>query len=363
MQVIEITQFGAPDVLRLAERPDATAGVGEVLIRVSASGVNRPDVLQRTGGYPVPPGASDIPGLEVAGEIVGGDVAAILAAGFKMGDHVCALVAGGGYAELCAAPVGSCLPVPKGLSMVEAASLPETFFTVWSNVFDRAGLKRGESILIQGGTSGIGVTAIQMAKAFGATVFATAGSDEKCQACLKLGADHAINYKTQDFADEIKRITGAASTTGGVLSNIQAGGVLFNTPLGGVLSTTPLGGVNVILDMVAGGYVAKEVECLAEEGRLVIIAVQGGLKAEFNAGLVLRRRLQITGSTLRPRPVAFKAAIAAHLKEKVWPMFEAGKIKPIIYKSFSPAQAADAHVLMESNQHIGKIVLDWNAKL
>jgi NADPH:quinone reductase len=354
MQVIEITQFGAPDVLHLAERPDATAGVGEVLIRVSASGVNRPDVLQRTGAYPVPPGASDIPGLEVAGEIVGGDVTAILAAGFKMGDRVCALVAGGGYAELCAAPVGSCLPVPKGLSMVEAASLPETFFTVWSNVFDRAGLKRGESILIQGGTSGIGVTAIQMAKAFGATVFATAGSDEKCQACLKLGADHAINYKTQDFADEIKRITGAASRTGGILSNSQAGGVLSNTPLGGV---------NVILDMVAGSYVAKEVECLAEEGRLVIIAVQGGLKAEFNAGLVLRRRLQITGSTLRPRPVAFKAAIAAHLKEKVWPMFEAGKIKPIIYKSFSPAQAADAHMLMESNRHIGKIVLDWNAKL
>jgi NADPH:quinone reductase len=238
MQAIEITQFGAPDVLRLAERPDVVAGAGEVLIKVAASGVNRPDVLQRTGGYPVPPGASDIPGLEVAGVIAGGDAAAMQAAGLKIGDAVCALVAGGGYAQFCAAPVGSCLPVPKGLSMLEAASLPETFFTVWSNVFDRADLKKGESILIQGGTSGIGVTAIQMAKAFGATVFATAGSDEKCAACLKLGADHAINYKTQDFAEEIKRTTGA-SAAGGVLSNAQSGGV------------------NVILDMVAGSYVAK----------------------------------------------------------------------------------------------------------
>jgi NADPH:quinone reductase len=346
MQAIEITQFGAPDVLRLAERPDAVAGVGEVLIKVAASGVNRPDVLQRTGGYPVPPGASDIPGLEVAGEIVAGDAAAMALAGLKIGDRVCALVAGGGYAQLCAAPVGSCLPVPKGLSMLEAASLPETFFTVWSNVFDRAGLKRGESILIQGGTSGIGVTAIQMAKAFGATVFATAGSDEKCAACLKLGADYAINYKTQDFAEQIKRITGASvasAVSGGLLSNAQSGGV------------------NVILDMVAGSYVAKEVECLAEEGRLVIIAVQGGLKAEFNAGLVLRRRLQITGSTLRPRPNAFKAAIAQNLKQHVWPLLEAGTIRPMIYKSFAPAQAAKAHTLMESNQHIGKIVLDWSA--
>jgi NADPH:quinone reductase len=342
MQAIEITQFGAPDVLRLAERPDVVAGAGEVLIKVAASGVNRPDVLQRTGGYPVPPGASDIPGLEVAGVIAGGDAAAMQAAGLKIGDAVCALVAGGGYAQFCAAPVGSCLPVPKGLSMLEAASLPETFFTVWSNVFDRADLKKGESILIQGGTSGIGVTAIQMAKAFGATVFATAGSDEKCAACLKLGADHAINYKTQDFAEEIKRTTGA-SAAGGVLSNAQSGGV------------------NVILDMVAGSYVAKEVECLAEEGRLVIIAVQGGLKAEFNAGLVLRRRLQITGSTLRPRPNAFKAAIAQNLKQHVWPLLEAGQIKPIVYKSFAPAQAAQAHTLMESNQHIGKIVLDWSA--
>jgi NADPH:quinone reductase len=350
MQAIEITQFGAPDVLRLAERPDAVAGVGEVLIRVAASGVNRPDVLQRTGGYPVPPGASDIPGLEVAGEIIGGDEAAMKLAGFKLGDQVCALVAGGGYAQLCSAPVGSCLPVPKGLTMLQAASLPETFFTVWSNVFDRGQLKSGESFLVQGGTSGIGVTAIQMVKAFGATVFATAGSDEKCQACLKLGADYAINYKTQDFAEEIKRLTGA-SAAGGVLSNAQVGGVLNNTPLGGV---------NVILDMVAGSYVAKEIECLAEEGRLVIIAVQGGLKAEFNAGLVLRRRLQITGSTLRPRPVTFKAAIAQNLKTNVWPLLENGRILPIIYKSFAPQEAAAAHALMETNQHIGKIMLDWS---
>ena len=341
MKTVEISTFGAPEVLRLAERPDPVPGEGEVLIRVSASGVNRPDVLQRTGGYPVPPGASDIPGLEVAGEIVGGDAAAMQLAGLSIGDQVCALVAGGGYAQLCVAPVGSCIPVPKGLSMLEAASLPETFFTVWSNVFDRAALKSGETILIQGGTSGIGVTAIQMAKAFGATVYATAGSDEKCAACLQLGADHAINYKTQDFAEEVKRLSGAMHASGGVLSNAQSGGV------------------NVVLDMVAGSYVAKEIECLAEEGRLVIIAVQGGLKAEFNAGLVLRRRLSITGSTLRPRPVAFKAAIAASLKAKVWPLIESGKIRPIIFKSFSPTQAAQAHTLMESNQHIGKLVLDW----
>jgi len=285
-------------------------------------------VLQRTGNYPVPPGASDIPGLEVAGEIVGGDAAAMAAAGFKLGDHVCALVAGGGYAELCAAPVGQCLPVPKGMSDVEAATLPETFFTVWSNVFDRGRLQAGETFMVQGGTSGIGVTAIQMAKAMGATVIATAGSDEKCQACLKLGADHAINYKTQDFAEEAKKLTGGK-------------------------------GVDVILDMVAGGYVAREIDCLAEDGRLVIIAVQGGVKSEFNAGMVLRRRLHITGSTLRPRPVAFKAAIAASLRDKVWPLLESGAVKTIIHSRFPAAQAAEAHKLMESNQHIGKIVLTW----
>jgi NADPH:quinone reductase len=329
VKAVEISSFGPPGVLRLGERPAPVPGAGELLIRVTAGGINRPDVLQRTGNYPVPPGASDIPGLEVAGEIVGGDDKELAAAGFKKGDRVCALVAGGGYAELCVAPIGQCLPVPKGLSDIEAASLPETFFTVWSNVFDRVKLQPGESFLVQGGTSGIGVTAIQMAKALGAgKVIATAGSDDKCQACLKLGADHAINYRTQDFADEAKKLTGGA-------------------------------GVNVILDMVAGGYVAREVECLAEDGRLVIIAVQGGVKSEFNAGLVLRKRLLITGSTLRPRPVAFKAAIAQALLANVWPLIERKAIQPVIHSTFAAADAAQAHELMESNRHIGKIVLTW----
>ncbi len=355
MKAVEITSFGTPDVLRLGTRPDAVAGVGEVLIRVAASGINRPDVLQRMGMYPVPPGASDLPGLEVAGTIAGGDAAAMAASGFKIGDRVCALVAGGGYAELCAAPVGQCLPVPQGLSDIEAASLPETFFTVWSNVFDRARLQAGETLLVQGGTSGIGVTAIQMAKALGdgvnapaTRVIATTGSDDKCAACLKLGADYAINYKTQDFALEVKRITGNATVSG-------QGDTLSNP-----LSNTPATGVDVILDMVAGSYVAREVECLAEDGRLVIIAVQGGLNAEFNAGLVLRRRLQITGSTLRPRSVAFKTAIAHALRKNVWPLIEAGKIKTVIHSVFAPQDAAAAHALMETNQHIGKIVLDWS---
>jgi NADPH:quinone reductase len=346
MQAVEITSFGAPDVLRLGTRPDAVAGVGEVLIKVSASGINRPDVLQRTGNYPVPAGASDLPGLEVAGTIVGGDAAAMQAAGLKLGDRVCALVAGGGYAQLCAAPVGQCLPVPKGMTDVEAATLPETFFTVWSNVFDRARLQAGETFLVQGGTSGIGVTAIQMAKALGARVIATAGSDEKCAACLALGADYAINYKTQDFVAEVKRITSGATDS-------AAG-------LGGLLSNAPVSGVNVILDMVAGSYVAREVECLAEDGRLVIIAVQGGVKAEFNAGMVLRRRLQITGSTLRPRSIEFKTLIAQALLKKVWPLIEAGKIKTVVHSVFAPQDAAKAHALMETNQHIGKIVLDWS---
>ena len=328
MRVVEITSFGAPDVLRLGSRPAPVVGVGELLIRVSASGINRPDVLQRTGNYPVPPGASDIPGLEVAGVIVDGDQAAMALAGFKTGDRICALVAGGGYAELCVAPVGQCLPVPEGLSDIEAASLPETFFTVWSNVFERARLMPGETLLIQGGSSGIGVTAIQTAKALGAVVIVTAGSDEKCAACLALGADHAINYKTADFVERVKKLT---------LDK----------------------GVNVILDMVAGSYVSREIECLAEDGRLVIIAVQGGVKAELNAGLVLRKRLSITGSTLRPRSLAFKAAIAKALKKKVWPLISSGVVKPVIHSTFAAADASKAHALMESNQHIGKIVLTW----
>ena len=328
MKAIEITSFGAPSVLQLCERASPVAGAGEVLIRVAASGINRPDVLQRTGNYPVPPGASDLPGLEVAGVIASGDAVAMAASGFKVGDRVCALVAGGGYAELCVAPVGQCLPSPANLTDIEAASLPETFFTVWSNVFERAALKKGESLLIQGGSSGIGVTAIQMAKALGSTVIVTAGSDEKCQACIALGADHAINYKTADFAEEVKKITDGK-------------------------------GVNVILDMVAGSYVAREIGCLADDGRMVIIAVQGGTKAEFNAGLVLRKRLTISGSTLRPRSLEFKSAIAAVLRATVWPLLASGAVKPVIYSTFAASDAAKAHELMESNQHVGKIVLTW----
>ena len=332
MHIVEITTPGAPEMLRVGQRPVPQAGEGELLIRVSASGVNRPDVLQRIGNYPVPAGASDVPGLEVAGVIESGDAAALAAAGLKVGDRVCALVAGGGYAQYCVAPVAQCLPVPAGLSDVEAASLPETCFTVWSNVFDRAHLQTGETLLVQGGSSGIGVTAIQMAKAMGATVIVTAGSDAKCAACLSLGADHAINYKTHDFAAEAMRLTNGK-------------------------------GVDVVLDMVAGDYVARELDCLAEDGRLVIIALQGGTKASFDAGKVLRRRLHITGSTLRPRPVAFKAAIARNLHEHVWPLIESGRIKPVIHATFDAASAdgaANAHRLMESNQHIGKIVLTWS---
>ena len=328
MKVIEITQYGDPDVLRLGERSVPVAGAGELLIRVSASGVNRPDVLQRKGLYPVPPGVSDIPGLEVAGVIEQGDALALAAAGLQLGDRVCALVAGGGYAQWCVAPVAQCLPVPQGLSDVQAASLPETFFTVWSNLIDRGHLVAGETVLIQGGTSGIGVAAIQLAKAIGARVFATAGSDEKCAACLALGADAAINYKTHDFQAEVARLTDSQ-------------------------------GVDVILDMVAGNYVAKEVQSLREDGRLVIIAVQGGVQSEFNAGLVLRRRLTVTGSTLRARPVAFKAAIAQACLKYVWPLLACGQIKPVIHSVFAANDAAKAHALMESNQHVGKIVLTW----
>ena len=330
MKVIEIASFGGPDVLRLANRPAPVAGAGEVLIRVTASGINRPDVLQRSGAYPPPPGASDLPGLEVAGVIESGDAQAMADANFKVGDRICALVAGGGYAEYCVAPIAQCLPVPKGLTDVEAASLPETFFTVWSNVFDRGRLQSGEVLLVQGGTSGIGVTAIQLAKAMGATVIATAGSDAKCAACLALGADFAVNYKTQDFQAEALRLTNGR-------------------------------GVDVVLDMVAGSYVTKEVQCLAEDGRLVIIAVQGGVQSEFNAGLVLRKRLTITGSTLRPRSVAFKQAIAKACLAQVWPLLEAGRIKPVIHTVFAAADASLAHGLMETNQHVGKIVLNWSA--
>ncbi len=328
MRAVEISSFGAPDVLRLGQRPVPQPGAGELLIRVAASGINRPDVLQRAGHYAPPPGASDLPGLEVAGVIEAGDTQAMASAGLKVGDRVCALVAGGGYAQWCVAPVGQCLPVPAGLNDIEAASLPETFFTVWSNVFDRGRLQAGEFLLVQGGSSGIGVTAIQLARAWGATVIVTAGSDEKCAACIELGASHAINYKTQDFVAEVQRITNGR-------------------------------GADVVLDMVAGDYVAREVECLAEDGRLVIIAVQGGVKSSFHAGLVLRRRLTITGSTLRPRSVEFKTAIAQSLRSQVWPLIEQGKVRPVIYQTFDAGDAAAAHALMESNQHTGKIVLTW----
>jgi putative PIG3 family NAD(P)H quinone oxidoreductase len=328
MRAIEISQPGGPQVLREVERPKPSPGVGEVLVRVSASGVNRPDVLQRKGLYPPPAGACVLPGLEVAGVIEAGDAEAMSAHGLAVGERVCALVAGGGYAQWCVAPVGQCLPVPGGLSDVEAASLPETFFTVWSNVWMRAGLARGETLLVQGGTSGIGVTAIQLGKAFGATVLATAGSAGKCKACLEIGADHAIDYRTQDFSAEALRLTAGR-------------------------------GVDVVLDMVAGDYVAREVACLAEDGRIVIIAVQGGTKSGFDAGQVLRKRLTITGSTLRPRSLEFKASVSRQLREKVWPLLASGRVRPIVHATFPAAQATDAHALMEAGSHVGKIVLTW----
>ncbi|TKC80042.1 NAD(P)H-quinone oxidoreductase [Trinickia terrae] len=335
MKAIEITEFGAPEVLVLGERPMPEPKAGEVLIKVAASGVNRPDVFQRKGGYAPPPGASDLPGLEIAGEIVGGVIDEKRNPfGLKIGDRVCALLAGGGYAEYASVPLLQCLPAPKGFSDVEAASLPETFFTVWSNVFERAQLGGGEggeneTLLVQGGSSGIGVTAIQIAHALGYRVFATAGSADKCRACEQLGADRAINYKSEDFVEVVKSLTNDR-------------------------------GVDVILDMVAGSYVPRELTALADGGRLVLIALLGGAKAELNFNEVLRRRLTVTGSTLRPRPVDFKARIAAQLKEHVWPLLEEGRIKPVIYRVFPAAQAAQAHALMESGEHIGKIVLDWS---
>ncbi len=313
MKAIEISQPGGPEVLRPCERPMPVAGAGEVLIRVHAAGVNRPDVLQRAGAYPPPPDASDLPGLEVAGEIVSGDLDG---SDFKKGDLVCALAHGGGYAEYCVVPIGQCLPIPKGWSLLEAASLPETFFTVYGNVFDRAKLAAGESLLVQGGSSGIGVTAIQMATALGHRVFVTAGTDDKCRACESLGAERGINYRSEDFVEIVRSLTGGK-------------------------------GANVILDMVAGPYVNRE----------LIIALLGGASGEINFGEVLRRRLVITGSTLRPRPVTFKRHIAQQLRTHVWPLLESGRIKPVIYKTFSLEQAADAHALMESSTHVGKIML------
>lgn len=322
-RVVEITAPGAPEVLQVRSRAVPAPGPGEVLIRVMAAGVNRPDVLQRLGKYPVPPGASDLPGLEVAGIVA---EIGLGATEWKRGDRVCALTPGGGYAEHCVAPASSCLPVPKGLDFVEAASLPETYFTVWSNVFDRGALKPGETFLVQGGSSGIGVAAIQIVRALGHRVFATAGTAEKCAACEKLGAERAINYRTEDFVEVVKGLTGGK-------------------------------GVNVVLDMVAGDYVPREMKALADDGRIVLIALLGGSKATVDFNEVLRRRLVLTGSTLRPRPVEFKAAIARSLRDKVWPLLEAGAIKPVIHATFPLEEAARAHAMMEGGEHIGKIVL------
>jgi NADPH2:quinone reductase len=323
MRAVEIAKPGGPEVLVPTSRPLPVPKPGEIVVKVAAAGVNRPDVLQRMGLYPVPADASDLPGLEIAGEVVACGAEARM---WKVGANVCALAHGGGYAEYCVVPEVQALPVPRGLSMVEAASLPETFFTVWSNVYDRGRLKPGEALLVQGGSSGIGVTAIQMAKAMGNRVIATAGSDEKCAACVKLGADKAINYRTQDFLAEVLAATGGK-------------------------------GVNVVLDMVGGDYVPKELKCLADEGRLVFIAFLRGPKTELDINEVMRRRLVLTGSTLRPRPVEFKGAVARNLREHVWPLIEAGKIRPVVFKTFPLAQAAEAHRLMESSQHIGKLVL------
>ena len=325
MLVAMISQPGPPEVLRWVSRDRPEPGPGEVLLRVRAFGINRPDVLQRKGLYPPPPGASDIPGLEVCGEVLSGD---LRGSTLRPGQRVCALLTGGGYAEYCVAPVGQCLPVPEILSDAEAAALPETFFTVWHNVFERGALKAGELLLVQGGTSGIGTTAIQLAHALGATVWATAGSDIKCQACLDLGAVRAINYRTQDFAEQVREHTKGR-------------------------------GVDVLLDMVAGDYVARELGCMAEDGRLVIIAVQGGTAAGFDASLLMRRRLTITGSTLRARSVALKSGVALALRDKVWPLMEAGQVRPRLHAVLPAEQVAQAHALMEAGQHIGKIVLTW----
>nr|WP_295768363.1 NAD(P)H-quinone oxidoreductase [uncultured Mucilaginibacter sp.] len=324
MKTVIICKPGGPDVLKLAERPKPVPRPNEVLIKVHAAGVNRPDVAQREGSYLPPPGSSiDIPGLEVAGvvEAIGSDVSL-----WQAGDEVCALIAGGGYAEYCVAPEGQCLPVPAGMSMVEAASLPETFFTVWSNVFDRAGLQPGQSLLVHGGSSGIGVAAIQMAKALGSTVYVTAGTAHKCEVCEQLGATKAINYKTQNFADEIIQLTNG-------------------------------NGVDIILDMIGGDYTPLNLAALANDGRLVLINTMKGKDAQVDLSLVMRKRIAITGSTLRGRNTEFKAAIAKQLKEHVWPLIEQGQIKAVINQTYPLHHAAKAHSLMESSEHIGKIVL------
>lgn len=328
MTAIEIRAPGGPDVLTPTCRPVPRPGEGEVLVEVRAAGINRPDVLQRLGRYEPPPGVTDIPGLEIAGRVaaVGPGVDA-----WREGDEVCALVAGGGYAEYCVAPAGQCLPVPRGLSMAEAAAVPETFFTVWSNVFERGRLREGESFLVHGGSSGIGTTAIQLARAFGARVFATAGKAEKCRACEELGAERAVNYREEDFVAVVKDLTAGK-------------------------------GVDVVLDMVGGDYIPRSIEAMAMDGRHVSIAFLQGTKVTLNMFPVMTKRLTLTGSTLRARPVADKAAIAAQLREKVWPRLEGGSVRPVLYRTFPLAEAAAAHALMESSEHIGKIVLAVGAE-
>ncbi|HJV86578.1 MAG TPA: NAD(P)H-quinone oxidoreductase [Noviherbaspirillum sp.] len=334
MKAIAIAAYGGPEVLHLVERDRPVPGAGEVLIRVAASGINRPDVSQREGNYPPPPGISDLPGLEIAGEIVGGDLShSSNAWGLKAGDEVCALVAGGGYAEYCVAPLAQCLPVPHGLSYVEAAALPEAFFTVWSNVFDRARLGRNEdgeleTLLVHGGGSGIGVAAIQIASALGHRVFATAGSEEKCRAAERLGAARGINYRSEDFVAVVKDMTGGR-------------------------------GVDVVLDIVGGDYIPRDIDCLAFDGRLALVAVLGGTETHVDLLKVLMRRLTVSGSTLRARSVKFKQGIARQLEERVWPLLAGGQIRPAIYATFAPTEGPEAHRLMESNRHIGKIVIDW----
>jgi putative PIG3 family NAD(P)H quinone oxidoreductase len=323
MKYINITKFGGAEVLALEEQESPTIATGQVLIKVKAAGINRPDVFQRAGFYPPPPGASDIPGLEIAGEVV--EIAEDVTSP-QPGDQVCALVSGGGYAELCVADARLCLPIPEGFSHIQAAAIPETFFTVWSNVFDRGQLKAGEKLLIHGGSSGIGTTAIQLAKAFGATVFVTAGSPEKCRACIGLGADLAINYKQEDFVTECKKATDDY-------------------------------GVDLILDMVAGDYISRNISLAAPDGRIVIIAGLQGFKVEADFQPVMRNRLTITGSTLRARSVEFKAKITEELKKHVWPLFISGEIKPVIHKVFPLTDAAEAQRMMESSSHIGKIIL------
>ncbi len=326
MRVAEITHAGGPEVLRWAERPVPRPAAGEVLLRVRAFGVNRPDLLQRKGVYPPPPGASDIPGLEVCGDVLEGDCSGT---SLRVGQRVVALVNGGGYADYCVVPAGQCIAAPRGLSDAEAAAIPETFFTVWHNLFQRGGLKSGEHVLVHGGASGIGSTAVQLARALGARVWVTAGTEAKCKACVELGAERAINYRSEDFAEVVREATDGR-------------------------------GVDVILDMVAGDYVAREVGCLADDGRLVIVAVQGGTAAAFDASLLMRRRLSITGSTLRPRSSAFKAALARSLEQQVWPLIESGRVRPRMYAVLPAAEIVRAHQLLEAGDHVGKIALTWN---